>query len=50
MYSADIRQIVVKIMVGLIDCMILIKEYVSLTTDAMKTGKRYFYSYHSNGC
>ena len=35
---------------GLIGCMILMKEYVSLTTAAMKTGKRYFYSYHSNGC
>ena len=35
---------------GLIDCMILMKEYVSLTTAAMKMGKRYFYSDHSNGC
>ena len=29
---------------GLIDCMILMKEYVSLTTAAMKMGKRHFYS------
>ena len=35
---------------GLIDCMILINEYVSLTTAAMKLGKRHFYSDHSNGC
>ena len=35
---------------GLIDCMILMKEYVSLTTAAMKMGKRHFYSDHSNGC
>ena len=35
---------------GLIDCMILMKEYVSLTTAAMKMGKRDFYSDHSNGC
>ena len=25
------------------------KEYVSLTTAAMKMGKRYFYNDHSNG-
>ena len=35
---------------GLIDCMILMKEYVSQTTAAMKMGKRDFYSDHSNGC
>ena len=35
---------------GLLDCMILMKEYVSLTTAAMKMGKRYFYSDHSNDC
>ena len=35
---------------GLIDCMILMKEYVFLTTAAMKIGKRDFYSNHSNGC
>ena len=35
---------------GLIGCMILIKEYVSLTTAATKIGKRHFYSDHSNGC
>ena len=35
---------------GLIGCMILMKEYVSLTTAAMKMGKRHFYSDHSNGC
>ena len=34
---------------GLIGCMILIREYVSLTTAAMKMGKRHFYSGHSNG-
>ena len=28
---------------GLLDCMILMKEYVSLTTAAMKMGKRDFY-------
>ena len=26
------------------------EEYVSLTTAAMKMGKIYFYSDHSNGC
>ena len=36
--------------VWLIGCMILMKEYVSLTTAAMKMGKRHFYSDHSNGC
>ena len=35
---------------GLITCMILMKEYVSLTTAAMKMGKIHFYSDHSNGC
>ena len=35
---------------GLIDCMVFMKEYVSLTTDAMKMGKKDFYSDHSNGC
>ena len=28
----------------------LMKEYISLTTAAMKMGKRYFYSDHSNDC
>ena len=32
---------------GLIDCVILMKEYVSLTTAAMKMGKRHLYSDHS---
>ena len=35
---------------GLIDCMILMKEYVSLTTSAMKMGKRHFYIDYGNGC
>ena len=35
---------------GLIGCMILMKEYVSLTTAAMKMGKRHFYNAQSNGC
>ena len=35
---------------GLIGCMILMKEYVSLTTTAMKMGERHFYSDHSHGC
>ena len=26
------------------------EEYVSLTTAAMKMGKKYFYNDHSNGC
>ena len=30
--------------------MILMKEYVSLITAAMKMGKRHFCSDHSNGC
>ena len=34
---------------GLIGCMILMKEYVSLTTAVMKMGKRHFYSDHGNG-
>ena len=32
---------------GLIDCMILMKEYVSLATAAMKMGKS---GHYSNGC
>ena len=35
---------------GLIGCMMLMREYVSLTTAAMKMGKRHFYGDHSNGC
>ena len=35
---------------GLIGCMILITEYVSLTTTAVKMVTRHFYSDHSNGC
>ena len=35
---------------GVIDCMILMKKYVSLTTASMKMGKRDFHSDHSNGC
>ena len=35
---------------GLIDCMILMKEYVSLATAAIKMGKIDFYSDHSNSC
>ena len=34
----------------LIGCMILIKEYVSLTTAAMKMGEKHFCSTHSDGC
>ena len=34
---------------GIIGYMILMKEYVSLTTDALKMGKKHFYSDHSNG-
>ena len=30
--------------------MILMKEYVSLITAAMRMGKRHFYKDHSNGC
>ena len=30
--------------------MILMNEYVSLTTAAMEMGERHFYSDHSNGC
>ena len=33
---------------GLIGCMILMKEYFSLTTAAMKMGKKRFYNDHSN--
>ena len=29
---------------GLIGCMILLKEYISLTTAAMRMGKKHFYS------
>ena len=39
-----------KLWFGLIGCMILMKEYVSLKTAARKMYQRYFYSYHSNGC
>ena len=34
----------------LTDSMTLMKEYVLLTTAAMKMGERHFYSDHSNGC
>ena len=39
-----------QLLFGRIGCMILMKEYVSLTSAAMKMGKRDFYSDHSNGC
>ena len=35
---------------GLIGCMTLMKAYVSLTTAAMKMGKKHIHSGHSNGC
>ena len=35
---------------GLIGCMVLMKEYLSLTTAGMKMGKRHLYSDHSNDC
>ena len=35
---------------GLIGCMILMKECFSLTTAAMKIGKRHHYSDYSNNC
>ena len=35
---------------GVTGCMILMKEYVSMTTAAMKMNKKYFRSDHSNGC
>ena len=35
---------------GLIGCMILMKECVSLTTAAMKIGKGHHYSDYSNNC
>ena len=35
---------------GLMECVVLMEEYVSLTTTAMKICKRHFYSDHSNGC
>ena len=34
---------------GLVNCMILMKEYVSLTIASMKMGKRHFYNAQSNG-
>ena len=39
-----------QLQLGLIGCMILMKEYISQTTAAMKMGKRNFYSDRSNGC
>ena len=39
-----------KLQFGLIGSIILMKEYVSLTTAAMKMRKRHFYSDHSNSC
>ena len=39
-----------QIQFGLIGCMVLIKEYVSLKTAAIKMSKKYFYSDHCNGC
>ena len=38
-----------QLLFGLIGCMFLMKEYVSVTTAAMKVGKIHFYSDHSNG-
>ena len=38
-----------KVYLGLINCLIGLKELVSLTMIAMETGKHYF-SYHSDGC
>ena len=35
---------------GLIGFMILMKEYVSMTTAVMEIGKKHFYSDHSNDC
>ena len=35
---------------GLEDCMILMKQYVSLTIAAIKMVKNLIYSDHSNGC
>ena len=39
-----------QLLFGRIGCMILMKEYVSLTSAAMKMGKRHFWSDHRNGC
>ena len=39
-----------QLMFGLIGYMILMKECVSLTTAAMKMGKKHFYIDHSNCC
>ena len=39
-----------QLLFGLISCMILMNECVSLTTAAMKMGKMNFYNNHSNGC
>ena len=58
--SADIRQIVVKekkknvsynliLMLGSLS-LAIDTRYNFVTTTAMKTGKRHFYSDHSNGC
>ena len=33
---------------GLINCIIVLKEFVSLTMVAMEMGKRHYFSYHSN--
>ena len=38
-----------KVYLGLINCLIGLKELVSLTMIAMETGKHYF-SYHSDSC
>ena len=38
-----------KVYLGLISCLIGLKELVSLAVIAMETGKHYF-SYHSDGC
>ena len=35
---------------GLKGCMILMKEYVSLTTATMKMSQIHFFSDHNNGC
>ena len=39
-----------QLQIRLVGCMIMMKEYVSLTTAAMKMGKKRFYSDQSNGC
>ena len=49
-FSSYLFNSMFSIIIGLIGGMILMEEYVSLTTANLKLGKRHYYNDHSNGC